>query len=57
MGTGKRDFYDRLKNRKITVSGTHLDCGCTACADIWDEDSEDFEYVDWVDVSCLEIIT
>lgn len=52
-----RDFYDRIKGRKVTLCGFDLDDGCAGYANVWDAEAEDYEYIDLVDLSCLEAFT
>lgn len=54
--SGIRDFFCRLKKRKITIAAYDLDCGCTGYAHIWNAEGTDYEYIDIVDLSCLEAL-
>ena len=55
VAEGQRDFFDWITKRKITLCAFDLDDGCTGYAQIWDKDSEDYEYLDSVDLSCLGV--
>jgi hypothetical protein len=49
----QRDFFDTINKRKVTIGGFDFDDGCSAFADFWDIEGEDYEFVDRVDLSCL----
>ena len=56
VADNKRDFFDSISKRKATLCAYDFDDGCTGYAQIWDKDGEDYEYIDSVDLSCLESI-
>lgn len=51
---GNRDFIDRISGRRVTLCAYDFDDGCTGYANFWDIEGEDYEYVDLVDLSCLD---
>ena len=56
VACGIREFNSVAHDRKISIVGYDLDDECKAYAQIWGLTEENYEYIDSVDLSCLEAV-